>query len=236
MSITKSFLSRTNRISVVPHPPSPLILPDNGGHIDIKDFYMFNDAGTEVEVSELLYDLVRILKPQTILETGTHVGISSSFMAQALEDNKKGELLTFEIESIHRNNALLLWEDLRLKNRITSYLQSSLTYVPPKDMKIGLLFLDSEPQLRYDEFVKFWDYVIPGGYIIIHDLNRCLGHTDKVIHDMYDWPWGDFRETLGPYMKNFQVQTMSLPTPRGFTFFQKVSPDFTWINHIKGLV
>ncbi len=42
----------------------------------------------------LLYWLIRELKPETVIETGTHRGLSSLYMAHALYDNQKGRLHT----------------------------------------------------------------------------------------------------------------------------------------------
>lgn len=53
------------------------------------------DAATQEEV-ELLYALVRALKPETCLETGTHKGLSATYIAHALTDNNKGHLFTYD--------------------------------------------------------------------------------------------------------------------------------------------
>ena len=58
---------------------------------------MFNSGGVEVEVAELLYSLVRSIKPNRIVETGTHLGISSLYMALAARENNKGKVITYEI-------------------------------------------------------------------------------------------------------------------------------------------
>jgi len=44
-----------------------------------------------------LYFLVRELKPEIIIETGVHRGVSSLFILQALEDNGKGELYSIDL-------------------------------------------------------------------------------------------------------------------------------------------
>lgn len=222
MSITKEFLSRTNRIQAYPEVSDPK-----------KEFQMFNDAGTEIEVSEFIWALTRIMKPEWVLETGTHKGVSSSYIARALEDNAKGRMFTFEIIDIHRKDAIALWLDLGLSHRIDSRLQDSLSF-DPGDIVFDMLVLDSEPQLRFNEFIKFLPYLRPGGIIVIHDLHPNLGHHGQIYHGEYDWPWGDFRVKLGPYIKDHLVQTVSFPTPRGLTVFQKRADDFAFTNHILG--
>lgn len=209
-NITDYILSKTKRLTI-----SPEISPGNHG------FSMFNDAGTEVEVSEFLYGLVRLIKPEHILETGTHLGVSTVYMAQAMKENGKGYLVTFEINSEHHRNSQLMLRDVDVHDLVDFQLKPSLSFECPEDRVYDLLFLDSEPQLRFDEFVKFWPCLRPGGYIVIHDLNDQLGHHGMTHHNIYDWPYGDFREKLGSYIKDGLVNIISFENPRGMTMFQK---------------
>ena len=225
-SITDYILSKTNRLNV-----SPEVSPGDHG------FSMFNDAGTEVEVSELLYSLVKVVKPQFLLETGTHIGVSSVYMAQAIKENtangKPGKLLTFEIIPQHYNNAQLLWQDVDVREFIDARLQSALDFYCG-DLQFDMLFLDSEPQLRFNEFIKFWPNLKPGGLIAIHDLHPSMGHHGQVYHGQYDWPYGDWREKLGQYVKNHQVQVIHPLTPRGLSIFQKTAPNFEVTKYLLG--
>ena len=70
MTITDYILARTNKIKTE-------------NEITNAEFEMFNTGGVEVEVAELLYSLVSVWKPNFILETGTHLGISSAYMGLA---------------------------------------------------------------------------------------------------------------------------------------------------------
>ena len=223
--ITNKILQKTKLLQVFPE-----FTPGR------EEFSAFNDGGVEIEVAEFLYTLVRMIKPNYIVETGTHLGISSLYMALALEENGNGALTTFEIIDILRQKAVQLWADLGISHRIQGILQSSLepseTSVFAVVEPINFLFLDSEPQLRFNEFVKYWDLVVPGGFIAIHDLHPSVGHSGQVQHGTYDWPYGDFREKLGPYMKNLDVQTISFPTPRGFTLFQKRAKNMLYTRYI----
>jgi len=213
-SVTDYILSKTHRLGAQPE-VSP------GG----QEWSMFNDAGTEIEVSEFLYSLVRMVKPNYILETGTHLGISACYMALALAQNRRGLMTTYEIIDVLRQGAIGLWKDVGINHLIETKLMSSLTEFN-NDRTIDLLFLDSEPQLRFDEFVKYWPQVAPAGFILIHDFHPSMGHSGQVINNQYDWPYGDFRVKLGPYITSLQVQTINFKTPRGLTLFQKTGPGF----------
>ena len=56
-----------------------------------------------------IYVLLRLLKPETTIETGVEAGVSSSFLLQALADNNKGKLYSVDyrvnegehVENIH---------------------------------------------------------------------------------------------------------------------------------------
>lgn len=227
-------------------------------------YQMFNDGGVEVEVGEFLYGLVRMFKPKRILETGTHMGISSSYIAMALRDNQMfggqmpdldplsgrfgstigrgvhadSDFVTLEISESNIAISKKLWSTV-LGGCLTSYINSvrceSLNYHPTGEF--DMLFLDSEPQLRFDEFVKFWPQVRPGGIILIHDLHPHLGHSGTINTDHPnepDWPYGDPRPKLGPFITRHEVQTMSFPTPRGLTFFQKRADNFLFSNLLQG--
>jgi predicted O-methyltransferase YrrM len=194
-------------------------------------FQMFNSGGVETEIGEFLYALVRVLKPKWILETGTHKGISSSYMGLALQKNERGgKVITLEVLPEVRGEAIFLWEKLGIASYIDSFLQNSYEYTPIQE--IDLLILDSEPQYRFDEFERFYPMVRPGGFIIIHDLHPNLGHSEQTINGMFDWPFGDYRPKLGPYIKNLDVQTFHLGSPRGCVVFQKVMSGFAHVNSI----
>lgn len=224
-SITDYILSKTSRIKKIPEPT-----PGDHG------FSAFNDAGTELEVSEFIYSLIRVLKPALMLETGTHKGISSTYIGQAMKDNGKGLLHTCEIFQENINDAQALWKDVGVASNINCHKQESLKLSFSPDTVFDMLFLDSEPQLRFDEFIKFWPMLKPGGFIMIHDLHPSLGHHGQTYHGEYDWPYGFFVPKLGSYIKSHEVQTISLPTPRGCTLFQKRADNFEFTNHILGKI
>lgn len=51
----------------------------------------------EYEIGLLLGSLVRCLKPETVIETGTHRGFATAMMAQGLKDNGSGILHTIDV-------------------------------------------------------------------------------------------------------------------------------------------
>jgi predicted O-methyltransferase YrrM len=220
MKITDYILSKTDRIA-----PEP--------EVTNEKYQMFNTGGVEVEVAEFLYSLTCILKPELIVETGTHKGISSLYMALGLEENGSGSIRTYEVIESFRQEAMALWKDVGMSSRIECVLKPSLKVFDGDP--IDLLFLDSEPQFRFDELLHFWSRVKPGGMIIIHDLHYTLGKSNITLAGMDDWPYGPWEKKLGTLVKNQELQMIFLPSPRGFTVMQKTDPSFENVKFMRGV-
>ena len=63
----------------------------------IGDFEQFRDgACSQRTEQEFLYGLIRAIQPEVCVETGTHTGLASIYIARALEDNNKGHLWTVD--------------------------------------------------------------------------------------------------------------------------------------------
>jgi predicted O-methyltransferase YrrM len=194
-----------------------------------KNYSMFNTGGVECEVGEFLYSLVRLLKPNTILETGTHYGISSTYFALALKHNCLGGTIT-TIDTTYHNEARTIHSKLELVNFINQIEMDVLNF--KTDSMFDIIFLDTEPHLRFDEFTRYYDNLKDGGIIIIHDLHPHLSYNLNYINDVQHWPYGDFRPKIGKFIKEHSVQTFSLNTPRGLTVFQKKSVHMSYVKYI----
>lgn len=196
-----------------------------------NNYSMFNTGGIECEIGEFLYGLVKMLKPKKILETGTHFGISSTYMGLALKDNNFGKIIT--IDPIYYKEAKELHKKMELNDFI---LQIELHAEKYETEEIfDFIFLDSEPILRFSEFDKFYKNLKPGGIIMIHDLHPNFSYNIKQNKNLPypHWPYGDFRIKLGRFIKEQKVQILSFNTPRGLTVFQKNKDDMNYIKYIK---
>jgi predicted O-methyltransferase YrrM len=197
-----------------------------------NNYGMFNTGGVECEVGELLYSLVRITKPKEILETGTYYGISSTYMGLAVKENGFGRITTLDL--IYHPEAKKIHSDLELTSVINQVEINSLIFEP--DTQYSLILLDTEPSIRFEEFKNFFDFLCPGGLIIIHDLHPHLSYSPNQNKDLpySHWPFGNFIPDLGDkYIKEFRIQTFSLPTPRGITIFQKESNEMSYVTFLK---
>lgn len=185
----------------------------------------FNDAGVETETGEFLYAMTRILKPTHALETGTHWGIGTAYIASALKDNTKGLLDTIEfLPEIYREAADRV-QKLELTSQVRMHLQDVKDF-EPKAHGVNfyqLILLDTEPQTRFAELLKFFPYLDEGGFVFIHDLHR---HMHQIRNDEHGfaWPYGPLPQEIKDLVTQGKLRPIHFPTPRGLTGFYKVAP------------
>ena len=104
-------------------------------------------------------------------------------------------------------------------------LTSSLDYIPTGYYE--LMFLDTEPDIRFKELVRFYPYLSYGGFVGIHDLPRsfCKGNINPDHPEIKDWPFGPVPDEMKKLMKNGELIKFHLPSPRGMVWFYKPRKD-----------
>ncbi len=162
-------------------------------------------AGISRKRGELLFRTVNYFKPNTILEIGTSLGISSTYLAGASQD---AQVYTLEgcpvIAGIAKNN----FSDFNFNNieLVVGEFEKTLPLVL-KNKKIDLVYFDGnhqkEPTTAY--------------------FKQCLqaAHEDSVfIFD--DIHWTSPMENAWKFIKNHESVTISLDTYKwGMVFFKK---------------
>ena len=150
---------------------------------------MEDPASVEIEVRELLFALVRALKPKVILETGTFRGSTANRLAEACDLNGFGVVITCD--------PVKVWQKT-LHQRVQYHQTSSLDLMI--SLPIDLLFLDSEDKIRPLEVERFSALLHSRSVIVIHDT-------------------GGMHPELGKSVLSLQEQGLIhgvfLPTPRG---------------------
>ena len=190
---------------------------------DGRGYKMIDSGGVEIEVSQFLWGLIRILKPKRCLTTGIYTGISDLYIADALKENGYGYTDALEYEPKHIERANSLWNEYAVDSYIKPHLISSLDFNP--EGVYEFMFLDTEPQIRFAELVKFYPHLVEGGYVFIHDLEGHLGQEDIRNPDHPDfkyWPWGELPREIQKWLREDQLRMMSFPNPRGMVGFYKV--------------
>ena len=165
---------------------------------------MYDSMTAEVEVLEFLQCLVRTLKPQTVVETGTFMGVSTLRIAEGLKANGFGKIITCEYDPVVFAKAKERIEGSGLQQWIEFRNESSLESKVPG--VIDLLFSDSDPPLREKEVRRFLPQMNPNGLILMHDASSHLKTVRQAALKME-------QEGL--------ISVVLMPTPRGLVIAQK---------------
>lgn len=167
-------------------------------------FSMFDSMTAEVEVLEFLRTVVTTTKPELIVETGTFSGISTLWMAEGLQANGRGRIITCEYDPKVYENAKERFEKSEFASWIELRNESSLEM--KVDGTIDLFFSDSDMPIREQEVRKFLPQISPYGLILMHDASS---HLKQV------------REAALKLESEGLISVVLLPTPRGLVVAQR---------------
>ena len=130
-----------------------------------------------------LYYLVHALRPQNLLEVGTHIGASTVFLAEALKSvSPQARMTTVDILNVNDpegpwyNQGLTMspadyLERLGSKDRVTFRAASSSNYLATAQEKFDFIFLDGDHSSRtvYKEVSMALNILNQNGVILLHD-------------------------------------------------------------------
>ena len=140
---------------------------------------------TQSTAGHFLYLIIRSLKPDTVVETGVASGESSTFMLQAMDDNKKGKLFSIDFPpSVDQSKRKIIFPKDKssgwiipgnLKDRWELHEGDSADLLLPLLQKLGTIdgfFHDSLH--TYDhmmfEYKTSWDFMRNGGILFSDDV------------------------------------------------------------------
>ncbi len=165
---------------------------------------MYDSMTAEVEVLEFLRTLVTTIKPQLVLETGTFMGVSTLWIAEAMRANGFGRIITCEYDPKVYETAKEKFAASAFNDLIDLRNESSL------DMQVNgiidLFFSDSDMPIREQEVRRFLPQISPFGLILMHDASS---HLKQV------------REAALKLEQDGLISVVLLPTPRGLVVAQK---------------
>jgi predicted O-methyltransferase YrrM len=165
---------------------------------------MYDSMTAEVEVLEFLRTLVTTIKPNLVVETGTFMGVSTLWIAEALRLNGFGRIVSCEYDQKMFDVARQKFEASEFRDLIDLRQESSL------EMKvegtIDLFFSDSNTDIREQEVRRFLPQISPFGVILMHDASSHMK---------------DVREAALKLEREGLISVVLLPTPRGLVVAQK---------------
>jgi hypothetical protein len=161
-----------------------------------------------IEELSTLYLLVNLLRPKCIVETGVSAGASSTYILQALHDNREGKLHSIDLppDNLPNGKSSGWVVPQYLRGRWSLYLGDSKKLLEPllQNLKqIDLFVHDSLHTYEHMmwEFRTVWNYLIRSSLFLSHDVG-----ANDAFHDFMkakDISWKDYRvfNVLGGFRK-----------------------------------
>jgi predicted O-methyltransferase YrrM len=165
---------------------------------------MYDSMTAEIEVLEFLRTLVTTIKPNLVVETGTFMGVSTLWIAEALRLNGFGRIVSCEYDTKMFEVAREKFAASEFRDLIELRNESSLEM--KIDGAIDLFFSDSDMPVREQEVRRFLPQISPFGVILMHDASS---HLKQV------------REAALKLERDGLISVVLLPTPRGLVVAQK---------------
>lgn len=144
-------------------------------------FKTFDGGGTEIEVLNFIHNLILVLKPKLVLETGSLYGYGSIALGGAIKENGIGKLITLEKD----NKKYVIAKENICKCNLDKYIEilniNSLQYADnlASNISFDLVFFDSSTLVRIVESYKLQEKKALGDLIIFHDTSRIREKTFK---------------------------------------------------------
>lgn len=165
----------------------------------------------------MLKMLVKMIRPQLVLEIGTYSGYSALCMAEGLPEG--GHLYTFEINDEQEDFTRPWIEQSPWAGNITFIIGDALKEVPALGLTFDLAFIDGDKRKYTDYYQMVMEHLRPGGYIIA-DNTLWDGHV-------LEQPRQTDRQTIGIQAFNDlvaadrRVEKVILPLRDGLTIIRK---------------
>jgi predicted O-methyltransferase YrrM len=143
---------------------------------------MIDGWTAEIEVLEMLHALVRLIKPDMVVETGTWRGYAAIAMGQALRSNGGGRLITLEIDPFACEAARERITEAGLSEIVSVENIASLAFAPAEP--IDLLLLDSDVGLRAQEFRHFRPFLRERALVVVHDTSPLQPSVRAAVEEL----------------------------------------------------
>ena len=166
----------------------------------------------------LLKMLVRMIRPQNILEVGTFSGYSAICMAEGLEPG--GKVYTFEINDELEDFTRPWIEGSDVADHIEFIIGDAVTEAPRLGITFDMAFIDGDKRTYLPTYEMALRVVRPGGFILA-DNTLWDGH---VVDHAYDHdPQTQGIEAFNDYVaRDTRVEKVILPLRDGLTLLEKI--------------
>ena len=165
----------------------------------------------------ILKMLVRMQRPQRILEIGTYTGYATLCLAEGLSED--GEVHTIEIDDEMEDFIRNQFDQSILKDRIHLHIGDAFEVIPKLSGQFDLVFIDADKRDYCEYYNLVFDMVKKGG-IILADNTLWNG---KVLEE----PYPNDKQTIGiirfneMIAKDKRIEKVILPLRDGLTVIYK---------------
>lgn len=159
-------------------------------------WHSYDGDATEYEVLDFMWGLTRAVQPDVVLETGTHRGHMTERIAEALRENGRGVLHSYE-PNADKQNANGAWVRMRhLEDHVELHTAESMQPWGTKG-PIDLAWFDSLLPLREAEFNFYLPFMHARTVVAFHDAGPHHGTWSNALR------------------RHPRLLPLDLPTPRG---------------------
>lgn len=178
-------------------------------------FHSWHDGTTEREYLALLQALICVLKPASILETGTYYGVGTLAIARAIKTNGFGRLVSVDNkpECIREGRSMVHQEGVA---NVVDFAESdSIEFLKITNRKFDFAFFDTLLSMRCKEFSTCMERGLlePRTVVAFHDTSRLRTNRNSEPDEETKIFWKDFLALPG-------IQFIEFPLSRGLIVAQ----------------
>lgn len=145
-----------------------------------SDFYL----PVTPESGRLLYSLVRAARPDTVVEFGMSLGLSTIHLAAAVRDNGSGRVITSELNAAKVGAAKSTFAALGLADLITVEEGDALQTLAAIEVPVGFVLLDGWKEL-YLPVLQLLEPKLASGALVVAD-NTGMPDTQPYVDYVRD--------------------------------------------------
>ncbi|MBQ8127653.1 MAG: class I SAM-dependent methyltransferase [Prevotella sp.] len=165
----------------------------------------------------LLRMLVRMIRPQTVLEVGTFSGYSALCLAEGLPEG--GHVWTFEVDDELEDFTRPWIDGSPWADRITFAIGDAVEEAPRLGVAFDMAFIDGDKR-RYVEIYEMTMTVVKKGGFIVADNTLWDGHVVDPAYD-HDHQTQGIRRFNDHIASDGRVEKVILPLRDGLTLMRK---------------
>ena len=165
----------------------------------------------------LLKMLVKMIRPQRILEVGTFSGYSALCMAEGLEEG--GKVYTFEINDEQEDFTRPWIEKSPVADKIEFIIGDAISEAPKLGIDFDMAFIDGDKRTYVETYEMVLQILRPGGFILA-DNTLWDGHVTDPAYDKDHQTLG-IRRFNDHIAQDNRVEQVILPLRDGLTLIRK---------------